>query len=37
MKLAGFSFKREAPWLLVFTFGIPLLGGLGYLIAWLLR
>jgi len=37
MKLAGFSFKREAVWLLVFNFGILLLGGVGYLVAHLFR
>ena len=37
MKLSGFSFKREAVWLLVFNLGILLLGVLGYLIAWLVR
>ena len=37
MRLTGFSFKREAVWLLVFNLGILLLGGLGYLVAWLLR
>ena len=37
MKLTGFTFKREAVWLLVFNLGILLLGGLVYLVAWLLR
>ena len=37
MKLTGFSFKREAVWLLVFNFGILLLGGVSYLVAHLLR
>ena len=37
MKLTGFSFKREAVWLLVFNLGILLLGGLGYLAAHLFR
>ena len=37
MKLNGFSFKREAAWLLVFNLGILLPGGLGYLVAHLFR
>lgn len=37
MKLTGFSFKREAAWILIFIFGLPLLSGLGYLVAWLVR
>ena len=37
MKLSGFSFKREAVWLLVFNLGLLLLGGLGYLAVHLYR
>ena len=34
MKLIGYSFKTEAIWIMIFNFGLPLLGLLIGLIFW---
>ncbi len=37
MKLPGFSFRDESFWLMISTYGLPLVGILLYIIVWLFK